>query len=169
MAYFSMSWTPTNHSKRKISARAMPQDRPIHPDFHFYLAQKDQPLIALFRDLRDFILEIQPDSNELLYHTHALTAVFSLSDKLADAFVMLPIYAHHLNLGFNKGTLLPDPHRLLTGTGTLIRHIPIATPADYRNPKVEELVYAAIVQAQTDMKKPSKAVRMTISKIAPRA
>jgi hypothetical protein len=147
----------------------MPQDRPIHPDFRFHLEHKEQPLIELFRDLRDFILELHPDSNELLYHTHALTAVFSLSEKLGDAFCMLPIYTHHVNLGFNKGTLLPDPHQLLTGTGNLIRHIPVATPADYRNAKVEALVYAAIAQAQADMAKPSKSIGKTISKISARA
>ena len=88
---------------------------------------KDGKLIELFKDLRKFILDIYPDSNELLYHTHALTTVFSISDKLSDAFCMIPIYSNHLNLGFNKGTLLKDTDKLLTGTGNLIRHIPINT------------------------------------------
>jgi hypothetical protein len=143
----------------------MPPPRPIHPDFRFHLEHKEQPLIELFRDLRDFILALHPDANELLYHTHALTAVFSLSDKLGDAYCMLPIYTAHVNLGFNKGTLLDDPHQLLTGTGTLIRHIPVNTPADYRNPQVEALVRSAIAQAQADMAKPSKVLGKTISKI----
>lgn len=139
--------------------------RQIHPDFLPLLELKEQGLIALFKDLRAYILEIYPDSNELLYHTHALTAVFSISDKLTDAFCMLPIYTNHLNLGFNKGTLLADPHQLLTGTGNLIRHIPVATPAHYRNKKVKDLVKAAVDLAIKDMDKPAKAVRQTISKI----
>jgi hypothetical protein len=101
-----------------------------------------------------------------LYHTHALTTVFSLSDKLSDAFCMLPIYTNHLNLGFNKGTVLKDPHQLLTGTGNLIRHIPVDTAADYRNKKVKDLVLSAVEQAIRDMHKPSKITGTTISKIA---
>lgn len=143
----------------------MKTSRPIHPDFQFYLDFKSKEIIDLFKDLRQYVLEMHPDSNELLYHTHALTAVFSISDKLADAFCMLPIYTNHLNLGFNKGTLLKDPHQLLTGTGNLIRHIDVKTPADYRNPKVKALIREAIDFAISDMDKPTKSVGKTISKI----
>lgn len=139
--------------------------RPIHKDFQNLLDLKDKELVALFSDLRAFILELHPDSNELLYHTHALTAVFSISEKLGDAFCMLPIYTNHLNLGFNKGTRLKDPHGLLTGTGSLIRHIDVKKPADYRNPKVKALVKEAIAFAIKDMDKPTKAIGKAISKI----
>lgn len=143
----------------------MPQSRPIHPDFQLLLDFKDQGLIDLFCDVREYILELYPDSNELLYHTHALTAVFSISDKLSDAFCMLPIYTNHLNLGFNKGTLLNDPHKLLTGTGNLIRHIDVKQGADYRNLKVKALIEEAIDFAIKDMDKPTKSLGKTILKI----
>ncbi len=143
----------------------MTKPRPIHPDFHVLLNFKDHAVIDLFTDLRHYILELHPDSNELLYHTHALTAVFSISDKLSDAFCMLPIYTNHLNLGFNKGTLLTDPNKLLTGTGNLIRHINVKEPSDYRNPKVKALIKEAIDFAIKDMDKPTQSIGKTISKI----
>lgn len=139
--------------------------RPIHPDFQLLLGFKDQGIIDLFKDLREFILELYPDCKELIYHTHALTAVFSISDKLSDAFCMLPIYTNHLNLGFNKGTLLKDPDKLLTGTGNLIRHIDVKKTSDYRTPKVKELIKEAIDFAIKDMDKPTKSIGKTISKI----
>lgn len=144
----------------------MNTSRPIHPDFLAHLQHKDPALIDLFLDARQFLLDIHPDANELLYRTHALTAVFSLSDRLSDAFCMLPIYTNHFNLGFNRGTRLPDPYKLLTGTGNLIRHIDISVPEDFRNKKVGDLVRSAINFAMSDMDKPSKAVGLTISKIA---
>ncbi|MCZ8091787.1 DUF1801 domain-containing protein [Flavobacterium sp.] len=143
----------------------MKTTRPIHPDFQFLLEFKDQEIIDLFTDLREYILELYPDSNELVYHTHALTAVFSISDKLSDAFCMLPIYTNHLNLGFNKGTLLKDPNKLLTGTGNLIRHVDVKKTSDYRNPKVKALIQEAIDFANKDMDKPTKSIGQTISKI----
>lgn len=78
---------------------------------------------------------------------------------------MLPIYTNHLNLGFNKGTLLKDPGKLLTGTGNLIRHIDIKKPGDYRNPAVTALIRAAISFARNDMEKPTNSIGKTISKI----
>lgn len=143
----------------------MNSSRPIDPDFEFLLDFKDQQLIDLFKDLRTYILDLYPDCNELLYHTHALTAVFSISDKLSDAFCMLPIYTNHLNLGFNKGTLLKDPHKLLTGTGNLIRHIDVSKESDYRNLEVKALILEAITFAIKDMDKPTKSIAKTISKI----
>lgn len=143
----------------------MKTSRPIHPDFQFFLDLKDQEVIDLFKDLREYIFELYPDCNELVYHTHALTAVFSISDKLSDAFCMLPIYTNHLNLGFNKGTLLKDPNRLLTGTGNLIRHIDIKKRSDYRNQKVEALIQEAIEFTIKEMDKPTKLKGRTISKI----
>ena len=143
----------------------MKKPRPLHPDFQFLLDFKDQEVADLFMDLREYILELHPDCNELLYHTHALTSVFSISEKLSDAFCMINIYTNHLNLGFNKGTLLKDPHKLLAGTGNLIRHIPISSAADYRNKKVKDLVKVAADFAVKDMDKPTKSTGLTISKI----
>jgi len=145
----------------------MNTSRPMHPDFQILLDFKGRELIDLFTDLRTYILYLYPESNELVYHTHALTTVFSISDKLSDAFCMLPIYTNHLNLGFNKGTLLKDPHRLLTGTGNLIRHIDIKKTSDYRNPEVKTLIEEAIDFAIKDMAKPTKSKGKTISKINP--
>ena len=143
----------------------MIKSRPIHPDFQFFLDFKSQEVIDLFSDLRQYILELYPDSNELLYQTHALTAVFSMSEKLSDAFCMIPIYTNHLNLGFNKGTLLKDPNSLLSGTGNLIRHIDIKETTDYSNPKVKALIREAIDFAIMDIDKPTNFVGQTFSKI----
>ena len=78
---------------------------------------------------------------------------------------MLPIYTNHVNLGFNKGALLNDPHGLLTGTGNLIRHVDIKKPADYRNQEITALIKEAIAFAIKDMDKPTKSIGKTISKI----
>ncbi len=143
----------------------MNENRPVHADFYNLLKYKDEALIGLYTDIRDFVLSLHPEANEILYHTHALTSVYSVSDKLGDAYCMIPIYTNHLNLGFNKGTLLPDPHILLQGTGNLIRHIPVRSPEDYRNAAVEQLIKAAIELSLAERGKPSKVSGKVISKI----
>jgi len=143
----------------------MPDIRPLHPDFAYFLNFKDKEVIDLYTDLRSYLIELHPDSNELLYHTHALTSAYAISEKLSTAYCMIPIYTNHMNLGFNKGTLLDDPHGLLHGTGKLIRHIPVSQPSDYRNTKVKKLIKNAISFANDDMSKPSKSIGQTISKI----
>lgn len=68
--------------------------------------------------------------------------------------------------GLNKGTLLADPKRLLQGTGKLIRHVPVATPASYRTAPVEALVRAALALAQEDLEGPQVTHGQTLSRIA---
>ncbi len=143
----------------------MSKTRAIHSDFLNHLNHYDQALIDLYMDVRAFILALHPRANELLYHTHALTSVYSHSEKLGDAYCHIPIYSAHLNIGLNKGALLDDPHAKLAGTGKLIRHIKVTQQADYRNPEVEQLILSAMAFAADDMDQPASAERLTISKI----
>ncbi len=137
----------------------------LHPDFLYFLKYKDQGLIDLYLELRTYLLDLYPNATELLYHTHALTSVFSLSEKLGDGFCMTPIYTNHVNLGFHKGVLLPDPKHLLKGTGKLIRHIPITNSKDFDNEAVKDLIRAAIKLAQSDYKALENPSFKIISKI----
>lgn len=143
----------------------MKEAKNIHPDFQNYLKYKDQELIDLYTDLRIFILNLYPESNELLYHTHALTSLYSISEKMSDAFCMIPIYSNHLNLAFNKGTLLKDPKKLLQGAGKYIRHIPIKHEEDYKNKDVKQLIISAIDFSLSDTNIKVKKTGLTISKI----
>ena len=143
----------------------MSSNKELHPDFLYFLKHKDQELIDLYLELRAFMLDIYPEATELLYHTHALTSVYSLSENLGDGFCMIPIYTGHLNLGFNKGTLLPDPESLLKGTGKLMRHIPITKTEDFDKQTVKDLIIAAIELAQSESKSSKQPVFKMISKI----
>lgn len=139
--------------------------REIHPDFFYYLKYKNQSLIDLYLDLRSFLLDLHPQANELLYHTHALTSLYSVSEKMSDGFCLIPIYSSHLNLGFSKGTILSDSNNLLQGTGKLMRHIPINSISDYRNSEVENLVNQAIALAIEDSTSKNVSQGLCISKI----
>lgn len=141
------------------------KNRPVHSDFLYFLNFKEDELVKIYHELRNYIFNSCPDCNELLYHTHALTSVYSLSAKLSDAFCHIPIYSKHLNLGFNKGALLDDPNKLLVGTGKLIRHIKIEKVSEFKNAKVKALIKTAINYAREDMEIESPMMGKTISKI----
>lgn len=143
----------------------MSSNSELHADFFNVLKYKDQELIDLYVELRKFLLGICPDATELLYHTHALISVYSLSEKLSDGFCMIPIYTNHLNLGFHKGTLLPDPNNVLKGTGKFIRHIPISKTEDFNNSAVIQLIKDAFLFAKSDTQVLGKTSFRMISKI----
>jgi hypothetical protein len=49
-----------------------------------------------------------------------------------------------IKLGFYKGSKLPDPKKLLTGTGKVHRHVEITSENDLSNPALKMLVAAAL-------------------------
>lgn len=143
----------------------MKHKRAIHPNFQFFLDLKSVEQSQLYQDLRDYLLELYPEANELLYNTHALSSLYTVSERMGDGYCMIVMYTHHTNLAFNKGTLLTDPDGLLEGTGRLMRHIRVEHPSDYRNDAVRALITAAQALAIEDRSKPPKRTGVTISKI----
>lgn len=137
----------------------------LHPDFERVLSNSSQPIQLLYKDLRRMVLQTCPSCNELLYHTHALSSVYSLSDKLTHAFCHIPVYTQHINLGFNRGADLDDPDGILTGTGKKIRHISISDPSGLSHPAIARLLEDAILLAESELDGPRQVAGQVISKI----
>jgi hypothetical protein len=49
----------------------------------------------------------------------------------------------HLSLAFVRGAKLPDPGKLLEGTGKGVRHVKLWSVADVKRPGVKKLIVAA--------------------------
>jgi hypothetical protein len=65
---------------------------------------------------------------------------------MKDGFCHVVTYASHVNLGFNRGALLPDPNRVLEGKGKMIRHVTIREQKDLERQLVRRYLQAAIEQ-----------------------
>lgn len=50
--------------------------------------------------------------------------------KMSEHLCYIAVHKTRINLGFNYGSELPDPERLLQGPGKLLRHVQITTPED---------------------------------------
>ncbi len=115
---------------------------------------------------RKLILEEAPEASEFVYEVYTIADHFTFTERPGDAFVFTTTHANWVNLGFNFGSLLPDPDGLLRGEGKWIRHVRIAQAADLDAPGVRELVRAAIAQAERPegkAEKPRTVVRTTQS------
>lgn len=115
-----------------------------------FLAPYGASIARLFFAARRAVLAAAPDATELIYDAYnAVSAVYSFNDRMSDAFCHVAAYREHVNLGFNKGAALPDPERLLVGSGTNIRHIRIGDTKALRYSGVARLISAAVVRART--------------------
>ena len=66
----------------------------------------------------------------------------------AAAFAYVAVFTAHVNIGFFRGAELPDPTRLLIGTGKRMRHVKLA-PGD---PVDVDALASLINAAYADMK-----------------
>lgn len=110
-----------------------------------YLASYDPHVSRLALAVREVILEEAPEAIESISTGYAVAIGFSFTGKpLKDGFCHIATYSDYVNLGFNRGALLPDPNGVLEGAGKSIRHITIRNQQDLDRPFIRRYLQAAI-------------------------
>jgi hypothetical protein len=118
------------------------------PDFQLlgFLEAYDRPIADLVLALREIILEEVPDASESIYQVYTVAIWFGLSGKMKDMFCYIATNARHINLGFPRGSTLPDPNGLLEGDGKAMRDIKFASQLDLERSFVRRYIRASLEQ-----------------------
>jgi hypothetical protein len=113
------------------------------PDFATFLTSYPKEIQDIVRAARQLILELVPGAVE---EVDARTAVigFGYGPGYKDMVCTLILSKSGVKLGLVGGAALPDPHRLLEGSGKVHRYIPLGRPADLRRPGVRPLLRATL-------------------------
>lgn len=64
------------------------------------------------------------------------------------AFGYVDVFKAHVNVGFFRGAELPDPRRLLEGTGKFMRHVKLGPGRDVDDKALRKLIEAAYADMQ---------------------
>jgi hypothetical protein len=113
-----------------------------------HLATYDPHVANLALALREIVLEEAPEAIESIAKGYAVAIGFSFTGKpLKDGFCHVVTYSSHVNLGFNQGALLPDPNKVLLGSGKSIRHITIRSEHELNRAPVRRYLQMAIERA----------------------
>jgi len=84
------------------------------------------------------IRECGPDVQELLHDGFPTFCVNGV------AFAYVNVFKAHVNVGFFHGLALPDPARLLEGTGKNMRHVKLRPESPVNARALEALIKAAV-------------------------
>jgi hypothetical protein len=104
-----------------------------------YVAQRNPALKGVVTAVRRLVKKTVPAAAEAVNQWGI--PVFELNGTLC----FLMVAKQHVSLGFSQGTSLPDPAKLLEGTGKNIRHVKLRTPEQADNPHLENLLIEAAV------------------------
>src|SRR5436305_8633360 len=121
--------------------------RPPDPEYLKLLMRYSEAIQKLALSARKLILGEAPKAGEFVYEVYTIADHFTFTERPSDAFVFTTTHAKWVNIGFNFGSLLPDPDSLLRGEGKFIRHVRIAQVKNLEAPGVRKLVRAAIAKA----------------------
>lgn len=92
--------------------------------------------------LRDMMLKIFPDIQETLDKPARIIG-YGYGPKYAEMICSIIPSQKGLKLGFYKGTELPDPSKLLSGSGKVHRYVEIKSEKDINSSLLKKLLTAA--------------------------
>ena len=109
-----------------------------------------------------------PGATELVYDNYnALAVGFGPGERASEAVLSLVAYPRWVSLFFLQGAGLPDPAKLLKGSGTRVRHIVLTTPDVLVATDVDALIAAALRSARVTIDPAGKRT-MIIKSVAAR-
>jgi hypothetical protein len=90
-----------------------------------------------------------PGATIMVYDNYnALAIGFGASGKVSKAVLSLAVFPRWVTLCFLFGAGLPDPHGLLKGEGSQVRHVRLADPALLDDPRVQALIDEAVARSE---------------------
>ena len=105
---------------------------------------------SLIRSVRKALRKRLPTANELVYDNYNFFVIgYCATERSSDCIVSIAAAANGVGLSFYRGADLPDPHKLLLGSGTQNRFIRLESAKVLSNPRIAALINAAVSQAPT--------------------
>lgn len=109
--------------------------------------------------IREFIWDLYPDSNELIYDNYnALAVGWSPTDRVGHTFCSFALgrTSHNVHFGFYYGAELNDPKGILLGEGNQYRYILVGERADFPEGYIRKLMKDAYKLSVSKIKDPAQ-------------
>ena len=104
----------------------------------------------LIRAARTKVRALVPRALELVYDNYNFFVIgYGPNEKAGDAIFSLAAQAKGISLCFLQGAKLPDPYKILRGSGNVVRNIRLESIDTLDDPKVRQLMDSALKNAKT--------------------
>lgn len=117
-------------------------------DLKKFLAPYSKKVRGLALTLRDFVWDLYPDCNELIYDNYNAVAFgWSSSDRLKDTFCSIAAFPNYVHFGFYWGNRISDPEKKLSGKGNQYRYIKIVELKEFPKAHIKKLLKEAFAKS----------------------
>jgi hypothetical protein len=137
----------------KASKEVTSEPRSAEQQLTSFIARFELKHQTLMQSVRKALRKRFPSADELVYdYPNAFVIAYSPTERGSDAIVSISAGADGLRLVFTQGATLPDPTRILLGSGKQTRFIWIESPRTLRLPEVKALLETAIDRAKIPLR-----------------
>jgi hypothetical protein len=109
--------------------------------------------------LRDFVWELYPKTNELIYDNYnALAFGWSPTDRVGHTFCSIAVgrTSHNIHFGFYWGSQIADPEKKLVGNGNQYRYILVKDQNEFPKTYIKKLLREAFANSLAKVKDPKQ-------------
>lgn len=120
-----------------------------------FIEKFESAMTQRIRAVRATLRKRFPTGIELVYDNYNFFVIgYSTTERPSDCIVSLAANSKGVGLSFYYGADLPDPHGILEGSGSQNRFVRLVEgAATLKDPRVEELIRAAVDNAKTPLPK----------------
>lgn len=127
----------------------MAQDKSAEAQLAGFLAKYDAEIAALAEVIRGEMRKFYPTALELVYDNYnALVIGFGPTERATDAIFSIALYPKWVSLFFLQAQGLPDPDKILKGSGSVAKHVVLTSPDVVHYPAVRALMREAEMRAK---------------------
>ena len=107
--------------------------------------------------LRDFVWDLYPQTNELIYDNYNAVAFgWSPTEKVGDTFCSIAVgrTSGNVHFGFYHGAVLSDPEKMLLGNGNQYRYVLVKNTDEFPTDYIIQLLKEAYANSLAKIKDP---------------
>jgi hypothetical protein len=132
-----------------------------------FLAKYTPATAAAARKARAVMRKRVPGGVEFVYDNYnALVFGYGPTDRPSDAVLSLAIMPSWVTLCFLKGARMPDPNKILKGSGSTVRNVRLVPPVSLKTPEIQRFIELAIAGAQPVFPGSASAPRTVVKSIS---
>ena len=125
--------------------------RTVDPEHQLasFLAKYTPAIAAHAEAIRNHMRKLYPTALELVYDNYnALAIGYCPAEKTSEAIFSIALYPNWVSLFFLQARGLPDPDKVLKGSGSVVKHLVIESLETLQDPAVKALMHEAVTRAK---------------------
>jgi hypothetical protein len=130
--------------------------RPASPEKQLavFISKFTPDMAARIRAVRRKMRARLPTAVELVYDNYNFFVIgYGPNERASEAIFSIAAHAKGVALCFLQGAKLPDPKKILRGSGNVVRNIRLESAATLDRPEVRDLVKIALERAKSPIRK----------------